>query len=209
MNKNFIIGGVIIFVLFVVGLIWLASQDATQSSEGNEELTDKFVQYARELNLDTEQFRTAYSSSDVLAHIENDMDDARRLSINATPTLLIDDKKLQYNTYDDIKKILDEKIQQNVIQEITDPTHTKGASSPKVLIVEFSDFQCPACAGFTPFINQILADYPEDVAFQYRHFPLSMHPSADEAAQAAEAAAAQGKFWEMHDLLFERQNDWS
>ncbi len=209
MNKNFIIGGVIIFVLFVIGLIWLASQDVNQTSEEADVLRNTFVQYAQELSLDTEKFLSDYNSADITARVEADTNVANTLGVNATPTLMIDDKKLQYNTYDDIKKLIDAKIAQDSIQEITDPAHTKGSDTPKVLIVEFSDFQCPACATFTPFVSQIIADYPNDVAVHYRHFPLPMHPFADEAAQAAEAAAEQGKFWEMHDLLFDRQNDWS
>jgi len=209
MNKNFIIGGVIIFGLFVIGLIWLASQDANQGIKENDALGDTFAQYAQELGLDTEKFISDYNSASVNSSVEKDTQDATELGVNATPTLMINDEKLQYNTYDDIKGLIDTKIAEGSVQEITDPDHTKGAESPKVLIVEFSDFQCPACASFTPFVSQIIADYPSDVAVHYRHFPLPMHPSADEAARAAEAAAEQGKFWEMHDILFERQNDWS
>lgn len=209
MNKNFIISGVIIFVIFVVGLIWLAKEDSTQSVDEENAILSTFEQYAAELGLNTDQFRSDYNGNDVANAIEKDMSDANKLGINATPTLLIDDKKLQYNTIDDIKKAIDTKISENTVQEITNPQKTKGAESPKVIIVEFSDFECPACAGFTPFLEQILADYPQDLAVEYRHFPLTMHPTADEAARAAEAAALQGKFWEMHNLLFERQKDWS
>lgn len=85
-----------------------------------------------------------------------------------------------------------------------------GPESAKVTIVEFSDFQCPACKAVQPLVKGVVAQYPEDVRLIYRHFPLlDIHPNAMMAAQASEVAADQGKFWEMHDLLFERQEEWS
>ncbi|MBP9701512.1 MAG: DsbA family protein [Candidatus Pacebacteria bacterium] len=84
----------------------------------------------------------------------------------------------------------------------------KGATSSDIVLVEYSDFQCPACAAFEPVIKEIVAEFPK-LTFVYRHFPLIMiHQNADLAAGASEAAGNQGKFWEMHDLLFEKQKDW-
>lgn len=86
--------------------------------------------------------------------------------------------------------------------------HVIQGNSTNVLI-EYSDFQCPACAQYQPVIKQFLEENPE-VTFVYRHFPLKqIHKNAVSAAIAAEAAANQGKFFEMHDMLFERQNEWS
>lgn len=85
-----------------------------------------------------------------------------------------------------------------------------GSAQAKVTIVEFSDFQCPACRQAEAAIKQILADYPQEVRLVYRHLPLiQIHKQALAAAELAEAAAAAGKFWEMHDLLFERQDEWA
>ena len=85
----------------------------------------------------------------------------------------------------------------------------KGNKDAKVVVVEFSDFQCPACAAFAPTLDQVITSYGNKVKFVYRHLPLSsLHPNAKTAALAAEAAAAQGKFWEMHDALFNRQSEW-
>ena len=86
----------------------------------------------------------------------------------------------------------------------------KGATSTsKVMLVEYSDFQCPACAAYEPLVTKALADFPNDLTLVYRHFPLiTIHPNADFAAGAAEAAGNQGKFWEMHDILFEKQTEW-
>lgn len=88
--------------------------------------------------------------------------------------------------------------------------HIRGNSEAGVTITEFSDFQCPACKASQPVLDQVLAEYPDQVRLVFRHFPLRViHRNAFGAAQAAEAADAQGKFWEMHDLLFERQEEWS
>lgn len=85
--------------------------------------------------------------------------------------------------------------------------YKKGEGS--VTLVEFSDFQCPACQSVQEPLKQILAKYDGKVTFVYRHFPLSsIHKNAQMAAQAGEAAFQQGKFWEMHDKLFETQNSW-
>ncbi|HEY4479990.1 MAG TPA: thioredoxin domain-containing protein [Candidatus Paceibacterota bacterium] len=86
----------------------------------------------------------------------------------------------------------------------------KGSASSTVILTEYSDFQCPACRTYYPVIREVMAQYGDRVALIYRHFPLtSIHPNAEFAARAAEAAGRQGKFWEMHDLLFEKQNEWS
>ncbi|EKD76360.1 MAG: DsbA oxidoreductase [uncultured bacterium] len=84
----------------------------------------------------------------------------------------------------------------------------KATGEEKVVVVEFSDFQCPACSVVEPTITQLLKTYGENVTFVYRYFPLSGHPHGELAALAAAAAGAQGKFWEMHDQLFTQQADW-
>ncbi|MCL4386765.1 DsbA family protein [Patescibacteria group bacterium] len=92
--------------------------------------------------------------------------------------------------------------------KLTANEHIKGDKNAKVIIVEFSDFQCPACKFYTPQADQILKDYNGKIKLVYKEFPLPGHPNAMLAAQAAEAAALQGKFWEMHDLLFQNQDTW-
>ncbi|MFL5310471.1 MAG: DsbA family protein [Myxococcales bacterium] len=84
-----------------------------------------------------------------------------------------------------------------------------GAKHPKVTIVEFSDFQCPFCLRAEPTLQKILETYKGDVKLVWRNEPLSFHPNALPAAKAAMAAHKQGKFWEMHKLLFEHQNELS
>ena len=89
-------------------------------------------------------------------------------------------------------------------------SHTKGNSESGVVLIEYSDFQCPACAAFQPALDDLLEQYGDSLLFEYKHFPLiSIHPHAQPAAIAAEAAGQQGKFFEFHDLLFENQLTWS
>lgn len=86
----------------------------------------------------------------------------------------------------------------------------KGSVNARITLTEFADFQCPACrSARTSIIQRVMSDYPQDVKIVFRHFPLGpSHPLGTLAAQAAEAAGAQGKFWEMYDLLFVNQEEW-
>lgn len=89
--------------------------------------------------------------------------------------------------------------------------HVKGnPENAQVTIIEYSDFQCPACTAAYGYFKDIDTVFPEGVVFVYRHFPLTLiHRNADEAARAAEAADLQGQFRAMHDVLFEKQTEWS
>jgi protein-disulfide isomerase len=84
----------------------------------------------------------------------------------------------------------------------TGSSPTRGPRNAKITIVEFSDFECPYCAKAVGEISAIMAAYPNDVKLVFKQFPLDMHPHALIAAEAALAANDQGKFWEMHDVLF-------
>ena len=88
-------------------------------------------------------------------------------------------------------------------------TYTKGNASATAYLVEFSDFQCPACKAFQPVVDELVSKNKDTLLFAYRHFPLDQHTFAIPAAVAAEAAGAQGKFWEMYALLFANQEKFS
>jgi protein-disulfide isomerase len=87
--------------------------------------------------------------------------------------------------------------------------HTDGAGTSGVTLIEYGDFQCPACKAYYPVVKEIKQKYGDKITFQFRNFPLNSHVNARQAHRAAEAAAAQGKFWEMHDLLYENQDAWA
>jgi len=97
---------------------------------------------------------------------------------------------------------------EQIVVSATD--HVRGAKDGKVTLVEFGDFQCPACGAFEPVVRQVLADNKDTLKIVYKHFPLTqIHRNALPAAKATEAAALQGKFWEMHDKLYSKQEEWS
>lgn len=87
--------------------------------------------------------------------------------------------------------------------------HTVGAGNKSVTLIEYGDFECPACKSYYPFVKTIKEEYGDDIKFQFRHYPLvQIHPNAFLASRAAEAAGNQGKFFEMHDVLYENQDTW-
>lgn len=90
-----------------------------------------------------------------------------------------------------------------------EPAHTLGSANAPVQLEEFGDFQCPPCGMFHPILEQMHAEFGDKLRITFREFPLvPAHQHAVAAASSAEAAGLQGKFWEMHDLLYEHQADW-
>ena len=89
---------------------------------------------------------------------------------------------------------------------ITAEDHIQGLESADVTLVEYGDYQCPHCGHAYPVVHQVQKQFGKRLRFVFRNFPLSeMHPQAEAAAEVAEFAGAQGKFWEMHDKLYENQ----
>jgi len=85
--------------------------------------------------------------------------------------------------------------------------HIRGNPSAGLTLVEYGDYQCPYCGAAHPIVNELLDNLGDEIRFVFRHFPLTqIHPQAQIAAEAAEAAGSQGKFWEMHDVIYENQH---
>jgi protein-disulfide isomerase len=92
---------------------------------------------------------------------------------------------------------------------ITSGDHTHGAANAKVSLIEYGDYECPACGAYEPIVEQLYQQYKGQVLFVFRNFPLyQIHPFGMISAQATEAANLQGKYWEMHDLLYSKQTEW-
>lgn len=88
--------------------------------------------------------------------------------------------------------------------------HVFGNKDSKVVLIEYGDFQCPACGSAYPIIKEVTDNYKDKVAFIFRNNPLTaIHPNARAGSAAAEAAGLQGKYWDMHDALYENQTNWS
>ena len=91
--------------------------------------------------------------------------------------------------------------------QVGERDHIEGGSNAFVTLVEYGDFECPDCGVAYPIVKELQKRMGEQLRFVFRNYPLPQHPHAAAAAEAAEAAGAQGKFWEMHDLLFEHQRE--
>jgi protein-disulfide isomerase len=93
-----------------------------------------------------------------------------------------------------------------LIQPVSARDHAEGPANARVTLVEYGDYQCPYCGAAYPVVKRLQKTLRKELRFVFRNFPVTQaHPYAMIAAEAAEAAALQGKFWEMHDLLFEQQ----
>jgi protein-disulfide isomerase len=92
-----------------------------------------------------------------------------------------------------------------LVPPVHDNDHTLGRASAPVTLAEYGDYECPFCGAAHRNVREVLRLGGDSIRFAYRHFPLSIHPHAELAAEAAEAAGAQGRFWQMHDVLFTNQ----
>jgi protein-disulfide isomerase len=98
----------------------------------------------------------------------------------------------------------------STVSEVTAEDHQMGKLDSAVTLLEYSDFQCPACKSYQPLVEQAVKEYGDRIRFVYRHFPIySKHPNAENGGRAAEAAAKQGKFFEYGSVLFTNQDEWS
>jgi protein-disulfide isomerase len=93
-----------------------------------------------------------------------------------------------------------------LVPPVSERDHIQGDPHAAVTLVEYGDFECPACGAAYPVIKQVQQRMGDRLRFVFRNYPLEQHPHAEHAAEAAEAAGAQGKYWQMHDYLFEHQD---
>lgn len=185
------------------------------------------MNYARLLKMDVVLFQHDLDSAAVAAALRKDMQESKGFAINQTPSMFINGRlysgTLSEKTLGDIIKqasktsVATTLAQQTVIPEgenvepallvrmMTQPSAARGTSASPVTIVEFTDFQCPFCRAAVAPMEELMAKRGTNVRWIFRSFPLSFHPDSELANEAALAAGAQGKFWEMHDLLFGNQ----
>jgi protein-disulfide isomerase len=94
------------------------------------------------------------------------------------------------------------------VEPVTERDHALGPSSAPITLVEYGDYECPSCLNFVPILKEVRDALGERLRFVFRHFPQSsIHPHASAAAEAAESAGDQGKFWDMHEALFKHQKE--
>ena len=95
------------------------------------------------------------------------------------------------------------------LPQVSKEDPTTGNPSAKVTLVEYSDFQCPACAAYHPMVKQLLTDYNDKIYFVYRYFPICDSSKCNDFIACRICCRAWNKFWEMHDMLFQTQNSWA
>jgi len=180
------------------------------------------LEYAKTLGLDLPAFRQALDNHTYRQNIERDLAEAKGLGVTTTPTFFVNGRRLVGpQGYASLGAVIETVLagipkSQRVQEEIvaSGPVETinlehaamKGPQTAPISLVEFSDFECPYCAETAPVIHQLLAAYPTQVRFAFKHYPLPMHKESPLAHEAALAAGDQGKFWEMHDALFAGQD---
>jgi len=97
----------------------------------------------------------------------------------------------------------------SLVDAVSSKDRIQGDVSAKVVLVEYGDYQCPACAFYEKFTSELVKEFGSKIVFVYRHFPLrNIHANADLSARTAEAVGMQGKYWEMHEMLYKNQKSW-
>ena len=129
------------------------------------------------------------------------------------PVKIVDGDLMPCSTVFDYETTAETAQYQLVVDQqppVTDEDWIYGNPDAPITIIEYEDFQCPACPGFSLGVKDLIADFPDSIRVVFRHLPLpSIHDKAYISAMAAEAAGAQGKFWEMHDILYINQQAWT
>jgi protein-disulfide isomerase len=194
--------------------ILFANQTKLKSSD--------LLEYAKSLGLNLAYFQQALDNHTYRPIIERDLAEARGLGVTSAPTLFINGRRMVgQQGYPSLEAVIEtllsgipksQRVQEEVIssgpaQAINlENAPSVGTTKAPISLVEFSDFECPFCAETVPVIRQLLLAYPDQVYFAFKHYPLPMHKESALAHEAALAANEQGKFWEMHDLLFAMQD---
>lgn len=205
------------------------------TSPATRSLLDAFLGYARELDLNVEAFRQCLADRSKGEVINAQYQRGVQLGVTGTPTFFINNKKVvgaqpaavfdevieaelrgspqSLEAYSATIQALARNGRFAIVDSRPDvaDAHFEGSRSAKVVVAEFSDFQCPFCKQwverYLPSLRRRLGD---EVALAYLHFPIQqIHPNAPYASLASICAGDQGRFWEMHDLLFARQQEWA
>ncbi len=190
-----------------------AGAGAAQAAAPSNLTAEGLKQYAKDLGLDEGKFNSCLDDGKFAQRVTDDQSYGTTLGVSGTPTFFINGVMLvgaQPQT--EFEKVIDAEIKDGSGATVAAAERktvkngvgvVRGSFDAKVKIVEFSDFECPYCKTAHPTVKAVMEKYGDNVSLEYRHYPLSFHPNANRAAQAAECAAEQNKFWEMHDKMFE------
>lgn len=194
----------------------LAGQAAAAPSK-YKNLEEAFKDYAKQIRIDGNKMVSCVNDGGKKNTVQADYDEGAKIGVQGTPAFFINGRLLAgAYPFEEFEKVIDEELAGKAdpkttrLQVAVGNAPTKGTSGAQITLIEYSDFQCPFCNRVFPTVQQILKEYGNKVLFAYKHFPLAqIHPNAQKAAEAAECARDQGKFWEFHDKLFEDQTNWA
>ena len=174
---------------------------------------ENLISYAVELGLDMARFTAAIDSMKFKTVVEKDLQEGQQLGVNGTPTFFINGKALvgalplvEFQTM--IEQELKRAGVRSPIQDLR-TAFSRGPENAPIEMTVYGDFQSPVSAQAAWTLEELLSLYPDKILMVFRHFPLPIHPDAMLSHEAAIAAAKQGKFWEMSDILFQQQEDFS
>lgn len=206
-----IAAAIIIAGVLVAGAILLRGSNGTQ--------VEKTVPISKQVGLKAKLFNTCLASGKFKDKIQADMDDGVRAGVNGTPSsfILKDGKVIGTipgaQPFEQLTLYIDEILENEQeplevgLRPISENDHILGNIDAKIIIVEYSDLECPFCKVFHNTMHQVVKKYSGEVAWVYRHFPISgLHPKAFREAEATECAWEQGgneMFWKYMDKLFE------
>jgi protein-disulfide isomerase len=172
------------------------------------------LEYARQLDLDMALFQSRLRTGYFKRAVERDWALAESLSVDSTPTFFVNGQKLvgeqtaaQLESAIEGKPVLNSPDAERPSVASLDLSHSPALGPPDapITIIEFSDLQCPFCARVVPTLKELMKQYPTQIKWVFRNYPLDFHADAQLAHQATLAAGEQSKFWEMHDLVFSDQ----
>lgn len=197
----FIAAVVIVSVAFL-GFIIAGARNGTSLTQREEQL----VQMAEQLGMDKEKFAADLKREDVKARVAANKALYQTMSNGAqesTPSIFIDGQRASNSDFETFKLT----VQSAIDLKAASTTVEEGQPLPPVEIIEFQDYQCPACSTFFPVLYQIKAEFGDKVTISHKHLPLeSIHPRALSYAYGAEAAREQGKFYEFSRAAFEKES---
>ena len=199
------------------GRFW-AMHDLLFANRNKIKLPD-LLHYAQQLHLDVPRFQQAVESGRFRHVIDDDRAMARGLGISSTPAFFINGQSfIGQLSAERLNAAIDDALNPRGPATATasgtvsvdkldlSRAPVRGQAQAPVTIIEFSDLQCPFCASVTPTLRELMKQYPDQVRWVFKNFPLDFHADSPLAHAAALAAERQGKFWEMHDLIFANQH---
>ncbi|MFA4936948.1 MAG: thioredoxin domain-containing protein [Patescibacteria group bacterium] len=201
-----LISGIAIVSLISWGLVLLSGQNSLFSFFGNGS-GDKIAKPTA--------FTTCLDSGEFATKVQTDLQEGGSLGVGGTPSSFVNGVIVEGAVpYDNFKQVIEQSLKGEIPEgaakvdiSLKDNDYILGDSNAQVTVVEYSDLECPYCKRFHPTRQQIMAEFPGQVRWVFRHFPLNFHANAQKEAEAAECAGKLGgaeKYWQFVDKIFER-----